>query len=356
MSTEFDRRRFLSATALAAAGTLLPAAETSEAAAAPAPSVSRGVPGPVTVEQVPSGVVMRNGNETVHITVCADDIIHVVAGPGKPSGASPHTPWLMQKFAPQSPTITRTAESVKISTPKMAVEISLHAGLLRFVDASGKPILQESARVPRRYTPAVVNGEKVYQVETRFFPDALEGFYGLGQHQSGVFDQRGAVIELAQENTNVAIPLLVSSLGYGLLWNTASKSYFDNRFATELSVSALAADAIDYYVLYGGSIDRVIQLYRGMTGKAPMFGRWAYGFVQSKDRYESARQLLDIAGEYRGPARAAGPDRAGLVLVEGAGRPGILRRLPEALARRPRRSAQAARGKGPRDDLRLGQV
>ena len=64
-------------------------------------------------------------------------------------------------------------------------------------------------------------------------------------------------------------------------------------------LSAEAADAIDYYVFYGPSIDRIIQLYRGMTGQAPLFGRWAYGFVQSKDRYRSAKELLDIAAEYR---------------------------------------------------------
>ena len=74
---------------------------------------------------------------------------------------------------------------------------------------------------------------------------------------------------------------------------------FDNRFPTELKLSAEAADAIDYYVFYGPSIDRIIQLYRNMTGHAPLFGRWAYGFVQSKDRYRSAKELLDIAAEYR---------------------------------------------------------
>ena len=141
----------------------------------------------------------------------------------------------------------------------MSVEVDIAAACFVSSIPSGKTLLQESPRVPRRYVPQQVNGERVYRVEQRFYPDALEGIYGLGQHQSGVFDQRGTVVELAQANTNVAIPLFVSTLGYGLLWNTASKSWFDNRFPTELKLTAEAADAIDYYVFYGPSIDRIIQ-------------------------------------------------------------------------------------------------
>ncbi len=246
-----------------------------------------------------NAVVLQNGTETVRLTVCAPDVIHVVAGPGNPTGASPHTPWFTAPCTPQRPEVTHEENRVTLRTPKLSVEFNTRMGLLRFRDSNGKTLLQESDRVPRHYLPVEFNGEKLYRVNTRFFPDALEGFYGLGQHQSGVFDYRGAVIELAQANTNVAIPLLVSTLGYGLLWNTASKSWFDNRFPTELKFTTEAADAIDYYVFYGPSIDRIIQIYRTMTGHAPMFGRWAYGFVQSKDRYRSAKQLLDIAAEYR---------------------------------------------------------
>ncbi len=294
MANKLDRRRFLSGSAAAAAGALLPPVSLE---AAP----QRGFPNatPATLEQLPSAVVVRKGNETIRITVCAPDVIHVVAGPGNPKGASPDTPWFVSPAAPQQPQVTKAGNRVTVKTSKMSVEIDLRMPLLRFRDANGKMLLQESPRVPRRYAPVEINGEKLYRVDSRFFPDALEGMYGLGQHQSGVFDYRGAVIELAQANTNVAIPLLVSTLGYGLLWNTASKSWFDNRFPTEMKFTTEAADAIDYYVLYGPTMDRVIQIYRNMTGHAPMFGRWAYGFVQSKDRYRSAKQLLDIAAEYR---------------------------------------------------------
>ena len=294
MTEPFDRRRFLTVSAAAAAGALLPDIDL-QAEADP----SSGAATSVGIEETPSGVVIRKGAETVRIIICAPDVIHVVAGPGGATGASPQTPWLMAGQAGERHSIVRTATMVAVRTSGISVEVDIAAGLLRFVGPDGKTLLQESPRVPRRYVPQEVNGEWLYRVEQRFYPDGLEGIYGLGQHQSGVFDQRGTVVELAQANTNVAIPFFVSTLGYGLLWNTASKSWFDNRFPTELKLTAEAAEAIDYYVFYGPSIDRLIGIYRRMTGHAPLFGRWAYGFVQSKDRYRSARELLDVAAEYQ---------------------------------------------------------
>jgi alpha-D-xyloside xylohydrolase len=293
MTEPFDRRRFLATSAIATAGALLPG---SGVEAQPAGS---GGPAFVSAQEMPSGLMIHNGSESVRITVCAPDVVHVVAGPGKASGASPVTPWMVAREQGERPKVVRTATTAAVRTSRMSIEVDLRGGLLRFLDPEGKTLLQESPRVPRRYVPQESNGERLYRVDQRFYPDALEGMYGLGQHQSGVFDQRGTVVELAQANTNVAIPFFVSTLGYGLLWNTASKSWFDNRFPTELKLTAEAADAIDYYVFYGPSIDRLIRIYRGMTGHAPLFGRWAYGFVQSKDRYRSAKELLDVAAEYR---------------------------------------------------------
>ena len=70
-------------------------------------------------------------------------------------------------------------------------------------------------------------------------PSLAEGLYGLGQHQNGMFNYRGGTVELGQNNTDVAIPLLVSSKGYGLMWNTASLTYVDNRFPLELNLDSL---------------------------------------------------------------------------------------------------------------------
>jgi alpha-D-xyloside xylohydrolase len=148
--------------------------------------------------------------------------------------------------------------------------------------------LHERPNLPRTYRPSEATG--LLHIEDRFGPDATEALYGLGQHQSGMFNYRGSVVELGQNNTDVAIPLLVSSKGYAILWNTASFSYFDNRFPLELNLESMAAPQIDYYILYGPQMDSIIHLYRSMTGHVPLFPEWAYGLFQSKDRYRTQQK------------------------------------------------------------------
>ena len=212
-----------------------------------------------TVERDTAGMVIHNGSETIHIAVCGPDLIHVVAGPGNPTGASPHTPWIVTPCTPDHFDFESDAKSGTVSTTKLRVQVDLKTVTLRFIDASGAVLLHEFAgREPRAYVATEANGEKVYRVTERFFPDALEGIYGLGQHQAGVFNYRGAVVELALANTDVAIPFLVSTKGYGLLWNTASRSWFDDRFLNEMKLVAEAADAIDYYFVYGPEMDQTI--------------------------------------------------------------------------------------------------
>jgi len=261
------------------------------AAAGQAPSIQ--------VERVNAGLVLHHNDETLLMSVCGPNVLHIVAGPGNPSSASPAMPWLIRPCVPAAFDFTQDEKEATLRTEQLRVSIRLETGQLFFRNAKGETLLFESDRRTRDYTPDTVNGEKVYHVSDRFQPAPTEGFYGLGQHQSGVFNYRGSVVEMAQANTDVAVPLLVSTNGYGILWNTASKSWFDNRFPTELKLSAEAADAIDYYFLYGPEVDQIIHQYREMTGHAPLFGKWAYGFVQSKDRYRSAKDLLDVAGEYR---------------------------------------------------------
>ena len=66
-----------------------------------------------------------------------------------------------------------------------------------------------------------------------------------------------------------------------------------------LTLSSEIAQGIDYYVIRGTSMDKVIAGYRQLTGQAPMMPKWAYGFWQSRQRYETQQQLLDTLHEYR---------------------------------------------------------
>ena len=57
--------------------------------------------------------------------------------------------------------------------------------------------------------------------------------------------------------------------------------------------------AVDYYFFYGPELNRVISDYRQLTGEAPLFPKWAYGYWQCRERYHSQQEILDIAAEFR---------------------------------------------------------
>lgn len=254
----------------------------------------------IIVAQAPRGLRATVGHESVDVTVCTDTVIHVVTTPeGQTDNSS--KPWMLapSESCPGAEFhYADDGKSATLTTAKARVVFSLTAGNLVFERTDGSSLLREGDAVPRTYVPEMVNGERLYHVTDRFTPDATEAMYGLGQHQSGLFNYRGATVELGQNNTDVAIPLLLSTKGYAILWNTASLTYVDNRFPLLLSFRSLAGRSIDYYFIYGPEFDGILHQYRTMTGHTPMLPEWAYGYFQSKDRYTSLDQILQIAGRY----------------------------------------------------------
>jgi alpha-D-xyloside xylohydrolase len=256
---------------------------------------------PTKVEQTSHGIRATAGKEVLEATVCADSVIHVVAVPETPI-TQPARPWMLapQQSCPGAPfSYTHDNKFVAIKTAKLQVKLNLERGNLSFQTLSGETLLNEGSGIPRTYEPVELNGDKTFRVTDRFTPEMSEAFYGLGQHQNGLFNYRGATVELGQNNTDVAIPLLVSSKGYALMWNTAALTYADNRFPLDMILTSIAGKSIDYYFLYGPEMDAVLHEYRIMTGHTPMLPKWAYGLFQSKDRYVSLDEIRDIAGRYR---------------------------------------------------------
>jgi alpha-D-xyloside xylohydrolase len=257
-------------------------------------------PTPMQVVQTAGGFKAHNDREEVDVTICGESRIHVVARPIGASAPSESRPWILDKSVAcpgESFQFSQSGDATSLTTARLSVLLSAAKGQLSFKTADGAVLLGQHRNLPRTYDP--VGGTGLYHVEERFSPDALEAIYGLGQHQSGVFNYRGSTVELGQNNTDVAIPLLLSSKGWGILWNTASFTWVDNRFPVDLSFESMATDQIDYYVLYGLSMDSIIHEYRSMTGHVPLFPEWGYGLFQSKDRYKSQAEILDVAGEYR---------------------------------------------------------
>ncbi len=253
---------------------------------------------PVTdVKQQPDGVLAPMKTGTLKIQVCTDSIIHVLYSPTAtfPSGPDyvvTRKDWPGAKWAMQA-----SGDEVTISTSRLKVVLSRKDGGLAYKDSDDKALVQEATR---KLTPTRVNGENTYRAESFVnIYGSREALYGLGQHQAGVWNYRGESVDISQDNTNISIPFLVSSNGYGIFWNNTSRSRFNNRFANYLYISSEVADVIDYYFFYGPDLDKVVASYRELTGQAPMFGKWAYGFWQCKNRYKSQEEILGVAKKYR---------------------------------------------------------
>jgi alpha-D-xyloside xylohydrolase len=125
-----------------------------------------------------------------------------------------------------------------------------------------------------------------------------EALYGLGSHEEGMLNLRGQRQYLYQENLKVAVPVLVSTRGYGILVDSTSlMTFHDDKTGSYLWTDV--DDEMDFYFIYGPEFDEIVHQFRLLTGSAPMIPKWAFGYIQSKERYVSQTELIDIVREYR---------------------------------------------------------
>jgi len=385
----------------------------------------------------PDGISLPLPASTLRIRVLSDSIVRVTATPAR----APTHPSIA--VVPQSPTkptwqISRAPGAITITTPRLKVRVDTATGAVSFADAlTNKPILAESGRA---ITPAIVQGEQTASIQQQWKSPTTESLYGLGQQQLGILDLKGFDLDLWQHNTNVVVPFLVSSSGYGIFWDNTSFTRFgdlrpfvpipayqlldsagtaggltltypgtatppvrsadlgmtfhpvkgnprapvmewngsilapetgdyqfranfngglkvwiaeagsekpgnllvdhwlqawltaDNQFKLPLvaghryairiltdpeqqtrmsllwktpapspdtSLWSEVGDAIDYYFVYGPKLDDVVAGYRTLTGRATMMPNWIFGLWQSRQRYETAQQSLDVVKEFR---------------------------------------------------------
>jgi alpha-D-xyloside xylohydrolase len=331
--------------------------------------------------------------------------------------------------------VTEAPGAVTLATAKLRVTVDKKSGAVSFADAAGRPIAAEAAG-GRGMEAAEVQGDQTFHVQQRWKGQAGESLYGLGQMQLGITDVKGYDLDLWQHNTNIVVPFLVSSKGYGILWDNTSftrfgdlrafeaipadvlydadgkrggltmgpvdgsvaatqtaeigitmrrpagggrpaplkrqrwegtilapktgdyqfqaysnggiQFWFDgklvmshwrqswnptndqvkvhmvagHKYAVRLendpeqqstlvfqwktpaatgdtSLWSQVGEGVDYYFVYGPTPDQVIAGYRFLTGKATMLPQWVFGLWQSRQRYETADQSLDVVKEFR---------------------------------------------------------
>ncbi|MDJ0366209.1 glycoside hydrolase family 31 protein [Hymenobacter sp. H14-R3] len=194
--------------------------------------------------------------------------------------------------------VTESPTELTIKTSRLRVVLDVRSGAVRFATLAGASLLREAEPADSLFTPTLDVGKPSHVVRQRFALSQGEGLYGLGQFQDGVMNWRGHQVKLRQNNQFVANPFLVSTAGYGVLWDNYSTTTFRDN-AAGASFASEIGDYIDYYFVYGPALDAVVAGYRDLTGPAPLFGKWALGLWQSRERYKSQDELLDVVKEYR---------------------------------------------------------
>lgn len=223
-------------------------------------------------------------------------------------------------------------DGVRYESDSLIVEVN-NNGAVKFYNAlTGKLYLEENAETPVEIA-TVVRESVIYDDATARIIDTANGkvtvkdeirrdtigtdysyllnfdmgnpgaLYGLGSHMEGYMNLLGKTQYLVQHNLKVAIPVIVTPAGYGLMVDAGcamkfssaqnSKGNYDGKFELD------AADRLDYYFIKGDKLDDVVAGYRSLTGQVSMMPRYLFGYIQSKERYQSQQELIDVASEYK---------------------------------------------------------
>ena len=137
-----------------------------------------------------------------------------------------------------------------------------------------------------------------YHLSMRFVSTPSEKIFGMGQYQQPYLNQKGNDLELAQRNSQASVPFMISSLGYGFLWNNPAvgRVMFGKNITTW---EAYSTKQLDYWITAGDSPAEIEEAYAAVAGTVPMMPEWAMGFWQCKLRYQTQEELLNVAREYK---------------------------------------------------------
>ena len=199
----------------------------------------------INFEKLNNGVIVyfanasSNSCKAIQLKVISEKIIHVIASPVIPLMEDTSLMVIKNKQKATQFSVLQKKDELILSTSLLKAIVSLKSGAIRFTDVQGKLLLKEDNSV-KKFTPIVIDAGKSLQVRQSFFSPADEAFYGLGQHQQGLMNYKNNIVDLLQNNTEVAIPFLISNKNYGILWDNYSITQFgDGRQYEPLSALQL---------------------------------------------------------------------------------------------------------------------
>lgn len=248
------------------------------------------------VQQIPNGIKSTTQSMDIQISFCSPRTVRVYK---TPEGSS---------FLKESLSVIKTPENTDVSMKQQgdivtlkstALQVNYNAktGKVSFSDLTGKNLFTEKD-YGTQFIPFDDAGNKTFSVRQAFLLDKDEAIYGLGQQQVERLNQRNHKHFMRQRALFASVPIIQSTKGYGVFWdNYSPTTYTDNP--QEMSFDSEVGECMDYYFMYGENADGVIAQIRDLTGQSPMYPLWTFGFWQSRERYKSQREIMEVVDKYR---------------------------------------------------------
>ena len=270
------------------------------APAAPIPPTSGSPPMAAAPAPADDGVVIPVAGGFLKIEVVAADVVRVAFATDTAFFARRSLAAGDRVRDPVPWRVVRRSDETRVETGHLSVRVSRATGAVGFFDAAGRRI---AAEVPggRELLPAEVLGERTHHVRQTWRADPGEALYGLGQRQEGLMDLTGYDLDLWQRNTSEVVPVLVSSRGYGILWdNTSFTRFGDLRPFVPIPAGQLldrdgrpggltgtyydgaaferaVGTRVDSAILFATPTDRTdpaVRLHPALPARGPVSARW----------------------------------------------------------------------------------
>jgi len=265
-------------------------------------------------------------DKMLRISFPSTSIVRVTCTDGKPFKLTPSRIVLEQRWSDFS--LEEQASSFVLQTVDLKVIVDKQTAALSYFRSNGTLLLREPERGGKWLTPKAINrnvfrkdvdiayaqstdgiraaatphetvfDRMAFEAKLEFEFSDGEALFGLGSHEEGYGNLRGKSRLLYQQNMKVVIPYFVSTRGYGVLLDCCSLMKFhDDENGSYWWADVV--DELDFYVITGDNFDAVTLGYHRLTGAAPLPPKWAFGYLQSKERYVNAAEMLDVVREYR---------------------------------------------------------
>ena len=248
-----------------------------------------------SVEKTTQGVKFSAQGLDINIEFYSSNIVRVYK---TPKGVSYDKKSLAVVKSPEKTAVNfgKKGNNVTLKSSSIQIEVNPVTTAISFYDALGKLLLKGKDH-GTEFLPLDDAGTASYTVRDAFLLDKEEAVYGVGQIMDNKFNRRNSSHHMQNENMSTYSPYFMSVKGYGVYWDNYSISEFKDN-SGELSFEGIG-HCSDYYFMYGKNADGVVAQVRDLTGKAPMLPLWAYGFFQSKERYHTQDESLDVVKKYR---------------------------------------------------------